>query len=121
MATSLVFKETDINLEFFGLRPLSTHYFYYNGNQVVSEVKQIGKKLGQPLVADENGYLNIILYLSSGIAGTSSRSFSEKVSILAAGPQTFVVTNLDVATLPLNFENASSSYAKMLTTVRSSQ
>ena len=119
MATALVFKETDVNLEFFGLRPLSTHYFYYNNNQVTTMVKQIGKKLGEPLIADENGYLNVIFYHSSGIPSSSAKSFAETVSVMLAGPQLFVVTNLNVTSLPLNFESASSSYAKLLTTVRS--
>lgn len=104
------FKERDIILEFYGLRPYTTHYFYFDKVQVTDMVKQFGKKLGQPLISDENGNLKIIFYLNSGIASDSYESIPVKVNNLKAGKKHIVVTTINQTVLPDNYYNSSTSY-----------
>ncbi len=104
------FKERDIILEFYGLRPYTTHYFYFDKVKVTDMVKQFGKKLGQPLISDENGNLKIIFYLSSGIASDSYESIPTKVNNLKAGRKEVVVTTINSTILPDNYSLSSTSY-----------
>ena len=110
----LRFKERDIILEFYGLRPNTTHYFYFDKVKITSMVKQFGKKLGQPLISDESGNLKVIYYLSSGISSTSYESISTKVSNLEAGKKEIVVTTIDQTTLPDNYYNSSTSFSALI-------
>ena len=104
------FKERDIILEFYGLRPYTTHYFYFEKVKVTDMVKQFGKKLGQPLISDESGNLKIIFYLSSGIASDSYESIPTKVNNLKAGRKEVVVTTINSTILPDNYSSSSTSY-----------
>lgn len=110
----LRFKERDIILEFYGLRPNTTHYFYFDKVKVTDMVKQFGKKLGQPLISDESGNLKVIFYLSSGISSTSFESIPTKVNNLEAGRKEIVVTTVDQTTLPDNYYNASTSFSALV-------
>lgn len=104
------FKERDIILEFYGLRPHTTHYFYFDKVKVTDMVKQFGKKLAQPLISDENGNLKVIFYLSSGIASDSYESIPTKVNNLKAGRKEVVVTTINSTILPNNYLRSSTSY-----------
>jgi hypothetical protein len=104
------FKERDIILEFYGLRPYTTHYFYFDKVKVTDMVKQFGKKLGQPLISDESGNLKIIFYLSSGISSDSYESIPTKVNNLKAGRKEVVVTTINSTVLPDNYSLSSTSY-----------
>jgi len=110
----LRFKERDIILEFYGLRPHTTHYFYFDKVRVTSMVKQFGKKLGEALISDENGNLKVIFYLSSGISSNSYESIPVKVSNLESGRKEIVVTTINQTTLPDNYYNASSSFGAVV-------
>ncbi len=110
----LRFKERDIILEFYGLRPHTTHYFYFDKVKITGMVKQFGKKLGQPLISDESGNLKVIYYLSSGISSTSYESIPTKVNNLEAGKKEIVVTTIDQATLPDNYYNSSTSFSALV-------
>ena len=109
-------KETDSAYEFFGLKPLTTHYFYFNKKKQTSNVKQPGKKLGAPLITDENGALEIIYYLNSGISSDSPANASFKANNLRAGIFEVVVTNFDsgVNDLPDDYLNNSISSSKLV-------
>jgi hypothetical protein len=74
-------------------------------------VKQFGKKLGEPLISDENGNLKVIYYLSSGISSTSYESIPTKISNLEAGKKEIVITTIDQTTLPDNYYNSSTSFS----------
>ena len=110
----LRFKERDIILEFYGLRPHTTHYFYYDKVKVTSMVKQFCKKLGQDLITDENGNLKVIFYLSSGISSSSYESIPVKVGNLEAGKKEVVVTTINQTVLPDNYYNSSTSFGAVV-------
>ena len=110
----LRFKERDIILDFYGLRPNTTHYFYFDKVKITGMVKQFGKKLGQPLISDESGNLKVIYYLSSGISSTSYESIPTKVNNLEAGRKEIVVTTIDQTTLPDNYYNSSTSFSALI-------
>jgi hypothetical protein len=110
----LRFKERDIILEFYGLRPHTTHYFYFDKVQITGMVKQFGKKLGQPLISDENGNLKIIFYLTSGISSNSYESIPIKVSNLEAGRKEVVVTTTNQTVLSDNYYNSSTSFGALV-------
>ena len=110
----LRYKERDIILEFYGLRPHTTHYFYYDKVKVTSMVKQFGKKLGQDLITDENGNLKVIFYLSSGISSNSYESIPVKVSNLEAGKKEVVVTTVNQTVLPDNYYNSATSFGAVV-------
>jgi len=111
---NLIFKERDIILEFYGLRPFTTHYFYYDKVKVTSMVKQFGKKLGQSLISDENGNIKIIFYLSSGISSDSYESLPIKSNNLEAGLKEVVLTTINQSTLPDNYFNSSTSFGAVV-------
>ena len=110
------FKEADSQYKFAGLKPSTTHYFYFNKKRQSSRVKQLGKKLGQPMISDENGLLEVIYYLDSGISSNSPTSTSYKVPNLAAGVTEVVITTYDSGNgdLPDNYLNNSISSGKIV-------
>ena len=110
----LRFKERDIILEFYGLRPHTTHYFYFDKVKITDRVKQFGGKLGGSLISDDNGNLKVIFYLSSGIASDSYESIPVKVNNLEAGKKEIVVTTIDQTTLPDNYSSSSTSYSAFI-------
>lgn len=110
----LRFKETDIIIEFYGLRPNTTHYFYFDKVQVSSMVKQFGKKLSQPLITDDSGNIKVIYYLSSGISSNSYESVPVKVGNLQVGRKEVVLTTIDLPVLPENHQQSSTSYSSIV-------
>jgi len=110
----LQFKERDLIFGFYGLRPHTTHYFYFDKVKVTGMVKQFGKKLGQPLISDENGNLEVVFYLSSGILSNSYESIAAKASNLEAGQKEIVITTIDQTTLPNNYYNSSTSFSAFI-------
>lgn len=113
---AIIFKEVDSRYKFTGLKPFTRHYFYFNKVKQTDRVKQLGKKLGQPLITDENGVLDVIFYLSSGISSSSPASTSYKVSNLTAGIVDVVVTTVDsgAENLPELYINSSLSSAELV-------
>jgi len=111
-----LYKETDSSYKFFGLKPFTTHYFYFNKKKQTGSVKQIGKKLGSPLISDENGVLEVIYYLSSGISSNSPANASYKTSNLGVGVFEIVVTNFDsgASDLPDGYLDNSISLGKII-------
>lgn len=93
--TIITYKETDSSYKFVGLKPFTTHYFYFNKKKQTSRVKQLGKKLGAPLITDENGVLEVIYYLDSGISSESPSNASYKIPNLSTGIVEIVITNFD--------------------------
>lgn len=113
---TITFKEVDSRYKFIGLKPFTRHYFYYNKVKQTDRVKQLGKKLGQPLVSDENGVLDVIFYLSSGIPSSSPSSAAYKIPNLSVGVVEIVITNVDsgVNNLPESYASNSLSSAKLV-------
>jgi hypothetical protein len=110
----LRFKERDIIIEFYGLRPETTHYFYFDKVRITDRVKQFGGKLGGPLITDKNGELKVIFYLSSGIASDSYESIPVKINNLSAGSKEVAVTTINQAVLTDNYFNSSTSFSSVV-------
>lgn len=114
--TIITYKETDSSFKFVGLKPLTTHYFYFNKKKQTSRVKQLGKKLGQPLISDDSGVLEVIYYHDSGISSDSPSNAAYKIPNLATGIVEIVVTNLDsgASDLPDDYLNNSLSTGRVV-------
>ncbi len=104
-------------IEVSGLKPLTRHYLYLNGINQETKAKQYGKKLGDPLIAEETGKLKISLYIDSGIQTTSSGSLAYRVQNLNPGIKEVVFTTLYAPVLPDGYESSSLSYAKILISI----
>jgi hypothetical protein len=111
MKTAL-FKERDYIFDAYGLKPYTTYYLYVNNTQISSRTKQFGKKLGQPLVTNENGQLKVVFYIDSFIPSSSIKSPSAKFSALKAGPLEIVLSTINQANLPGNYADSAGSIAK---------
>ena len=111
-----IFKESDSQYKFVGLKPLTAHYFYFNKKLQTSRVKQLGKKLGQALISDENGVLQVIFYLDSGIPSNSRVNFSYKIPNLAVGVSEVIVTTYNSGNndLPDNYLDSSVSSSEII-------
>ncbi|NDG29053.1 hypothetical protein EB118_03005 [bacterium] len=105
-------KERDIIFEVYGLRPLTRYYFYVNSTQNTSRIKQFGKKLADPLVTDENGYMKLVYYIDSGIPTDTMKGVLVRRNNLNYRPIEVVLTTIDQTTIPTNFETSAVSYAK---------
>lgn len=110
----MYYKEKDIILEFYGLRPYTTHFFYHNKVKITDRVKQFGKKLNQSLISDENGNLKVIYYLFSGIQSNSFQSIPSRIRALYVVKNEFVITNLNSSTLPDEYYTSSISFSSLV-------
>lgn len=98
----------------YGLRPLTTHHFYFERNKIpLSQIKPLNGKLGDPIVADENGKVVFDFYYTSGVsmAASSIAEVQEKVANLG-GIKELVVIDVDTETLSNTFEDTVSSLFK---------
>ena len=111
MKTALL-KERDYIFDAYGLKPYTTYYLYVNNTQISSRTKQFGKKLGQPLVTNENGQLKVVFYIDSFIPSSSIKSPSAKFSALKAGPLEVVLSTINQTNLPGNYADSAGSLAK---------
>lgn len=111
MKTAL-FKERDYIFDAYGLKPYTIYYLYVNNVQISSRTKQFGKKLGQPLVTNENGQLKVVFYIDSFIPSDSTKSSSAKFSALRAGPLEIVLSTINQTNLPENYADSAGSIAK---------
>lgn len=114
MTIKASFKERDIIIEFFGLKPLTTHYFYYEKNKVTDKVKQFGKKLGDPLITDSDGKLKVVFYLSSGISSNSAENLPRILEKMSVGKREIVLTNLNQDPLPNSYYSTSKSFTAFI-------
>lgn len=109
---TILFKERDFIFEVFSLRPKTTYYFYVNKIQNSNRIKQFGKKLGENLITDENGYMKLVYYIDSNIPSDSAFGVVSKMLNLKATNLELVLTTLNQTSLPENFESSTLSYAK---------
>lgn len=114
MARFVYFKEKDIILRFYSLKPFTTYFFYFDGKKITNRVKQFGKKLGQPLISDGDGKLSVVFYISSDIESNSVQSVSTKIKRLQAGNKEIILTTTDTSELSPNFKDSNQSYASIL-------
>jgi len=116
MNTSL-FKERDFIFEVFSLRPKTTYYFYVNKIQNSNRIKQFGKKLGESLITDQNGYMKLVYYIDSNIPSDSAFGITTKMLNLKTTNLELVLTTLNQTSLPENFESSTVSYAKSVVSI----
>lgn len=107
-----VFKERDVTISVYNLRPFSTYYLYVDKNKNSTRVKKLGTKLGDPLVTDQNGSMKLVYYIDSNIPSDSSKGVTTKLNVLKARPIELIVTTYNANTLPSNFESSTESFAK---------
>lgn len=111
---TLLFKERDFVFEVFSLKPKTTYYFYVNKVQISDRIKQFGKKLGESLITDENGYMKLVYYIDSNIPSDSAYGMVSKMLNLKASNLELVLTTLNQTSLPENFESSTLSFAKSI-------
>lgn len=112
--TNLYFTVRDqvFTVVIYGLRPLTTHYCYFERNLVpAAQIKPLNKNLGDPIVTDEDGKVTFDFYYQSG-ASSAATSVAEGQRFAAsiAGTKELTVTNLSVASLGLGFEETADSF-----------
>lgn len=96
-----------------GLLPTTYHYFYFEGKRDTTNVKQYGKKIGETLISDANGQITFTYYYKSGLPEYAS-TLQEYYAITnnIAGRKEVVVSNINLADLPSDFADSSTSFAK---------
>lgn len=113
MAIQKRIKESDSYFKFVGLKPYTRHYFYYEVLNRSDRCKQFGKKLGDPLITDENGMLEFSFYNTTGIKTDSTGSDVYRSFALSTGIKEAVVTNINQTQLPADYTLSSVSSAKV--------
>lgn len=108
-----VSKEYSLNFRIKSLRPNTIHYFYFNREKITDYVKQVGKKIGEDLISDANGTLDLVFYINVGSSTAASSSAYYKVTNLPQGPKYAVITTANFSVLPENWRAVSASHATL--------
>lgn len=94
------------------LRPLTTHYCYFERNLVPSsQIKPLNGNLGDPIITDNDGKVTFDFYYQSG-ASTAATTVAEGQRIAAsiAGTKELSVVNQSQSSLGVGFEETSDSF-----------
>ena len=109
----LVVRDQAYNISVSGLLPLTYHYLYFE-NKLVSntQFKPIGGKLGDPLISDSNGKLELVYYYTSNLPNLTTE-LSEYYSLInsLAGKKQLVIANINQAVLATSYVTDAFSYA----------
>lgn len=99
-----------------GLMPLTTHYVYYENNLVVStNIKPLGKMLGDPVKTDSNGQVVFDYYVNGGtILDTTPFEQAQNLATKLVSSKQITVANKSTATLPADFQTTYLSYASVM-------
>ena len=102
---NFITRDQVFNMSITGLMPHTVHYLYVETKlQPASVCKPYGKKLGDPIITDENGQVQFDYYYSSGLAaGDTLLSTAQQQAASIAGTKSLVVGNQSVATLPTDY------------------
>jgi hypothetical protein len=122
MTTTYTFlaREQTFRVTLTGLMPLTPHYVYLERQLVTStNVKPLGKALGDTLVTDLNGQVTFDLYYTADIQTNVKTTYEEfqKTQSLIAGIKEVVAANKSSSTLPADFKDTYFSYAASSITV----
>ena len=108
-----VVRDQAFNISVSGLLPLTYHYLYFE-NKLVSntQFKPIGGKLGDPLISDSNGKLELVYYYTSNLPNLTTE-LSEYYSLInsLAGKKQLVIANINQAVLATIYVTDEFSYA----------
>jgi len=112
--TNLYFTVRDqvFTVTLYGMRPLTTHYCYFERNLVPStQIKPLNGNLGDPIVTDSDGKVTFDFYYQSG-ASTAATTVAEGQRIAAsiAGTKELSVVNQSQSSLGVGFEETSDSF-----------
>lgn len=103
---------TSIGIQINGLKPLTRHYVYLNGEAVPdSAIKPFGKKVREKLVTDGSGKINFTLIPQVSDFPTTDLQaiYKGKTSVSV---NTVVVTSSYYASqLPIDYEKSTTSYS----------
>lgn len=108
-----VVRDQSFDISVNGLLPLTYHYLYFEGNQVAAtQYKPANGKLGEPLISDANGQLNLTYYYVSNAPEvyTALTDYYNFISSIA-GRKELVVANINVNTLSNTYKTSAFSYA----------
>ncbi len=93
--TTTVSKEQSFDIDITGLRPNTTHEFFFEGQNLTSNCKQAGGTLGSGLKSDANGVIDFIFYYYPETEPTSSVTAGVATATMAAGTKAISVRNAD--------------------------
>lgn len=102
-----------------GLRPLTTHFVYYENNLVAAaNIKPVGGTLGAPVVTDASGQVAFDYYVNGGLV-LDSTPFEQAQALATklASPKQVTVANKSVSTLPADYQSTYLSYASTMIAV----
>jgi len=108
-----VVRDQAFNINIDGLLPLTYHYLYFENKQVSNtQFKPIGGKLGDPLISDNNGKLELVYYYTSNLPElvTELAEYYSVVNSLA-GKKELVIVNLNQTELANSYQTDAFSYA----------
>ncbi len=108
-----VVRDQAFNITANGLLPLTYHYLYFENKQVPStQFKPIGGKLGDPLISDANGKLELVYYYASNLPELVTE-LAEYYSVInsLAGKKELVIVNLNQTELANSYQTDAFSYA----------
>ena len=96
-----------------GLMPLTTHYLYFENNLVLAQnIKPFTKKLGDPIITDNNGQAFVSFYFNGGtVLDTTPFEQAQSLATKLASAKQIVIANKSVATLPDDYAETYLSYA----------
>jgi len=108
-----VVRDQAFNVTVNGLLPLTYHYLYFE-NKLVSntQFKPIGGRLGDPLISDASGKLEIVYYYTSNLPDLTTE-LSEYYSLInsLAGKKQLIVANINQAQLANSYQTDAFSHA----------
>ena len=108
-----VVRDQAFDISVSGLLPLTYHYLYFE-NKLVSatQFKPIGGKLGDPLISDSSGKLELVYYYTSNLPNLTTE-LSEYYSLInsLAGKKQLVIANINQAVLATSYVTDAFSYA----------
>jgi len=112
--TNLFFTVRDqvFTVTIFGLRPSTTHYCYFERNLVSSsQIKPQNGDLGDPIITDSDGKVVFDFYFKSGASNAATTiAEGQRFAASIAGIKELVVTNQNVTSLALGFEESVDSF-----------
>lgn len=94
-ATSAVSSEQSFEIDITGLRPNTTHTFFFEGRDLTSKCKQTGGTLGSGLKTDANGTIEFVFYYYPDTEPTSAVTAGVASAAMTAGVKAISVRNAD--------------------------
>lgn len=96
----------------YGLRPLTTHYCYFERKLVSSnQIKPLNKNLGDPIITDVDGKATFDFYYQSGASSVAtSVAEGQRFAASIAGTKELILTNVSVSSLGVGFEETADSF-----------